>query len=334
MMTNRPRTVTLGAALLAVLATTACTTTTGVAPPGDDDRITGAVAWYSAHAPQQNEAVAAAFAERFPDVELTVLRLVAGELAVRYSQERSAGSASADVVTFGDGEAVAEGERNGWWEAAVEAEEGFPAAGLSGGVMTTGILPRVIAVNTDLVPQGERPRSWEDLLAPAYADALLLADPRSAPSYLAMAQIWSEEYGDGFLTRLAAQNPQIIASTVPGNETLAAGGAKVVFPNSAPGILTVTDAGAPVKMIELSPTTGTEFYTVLSSEAEDSSAASAFYTFLTSADGQEAFNGPHGVSLREDTETARLPDGFIPLNDVLPAATERRAELLALLGIE
>ncbi|MEV4901222.1 extracellular solute-binding protein [Citricoccus sp. NPDC055426] len=333
-MGRKMKAVASAFAALSLMAVSGCSGSESVSSVVDGNpEVSGTVIWYSSHAPDQNERVTAAFAEEYPDVDLQILRLVTGELSVRYAQERGADTPSADVITLADGAMIASGLEKDWWETDVSTAEGFPAESINDGVMVAGILPMIAAINTDLVPEGEEPNSWEDFLSPEYKDQIILADPRNVPSYLAMAQLWTQEYGDDYLEKLADQNPQLVGSTVPGNEALGAGAAKVVFPNSAPGILSVIDAGAPVKMLDIAPTTGSEFYTVIASNAQNADGAAAFYEFLSTKEGQEAFNGKT-ISVREDADTGDLPEGFIPLNEILPEAEERRAELLGLLGVE
>lgn len=323
-------------ALAGTLAIAGCSGGAGASGgSGGEGGNGGTVVWYSSHNTEQNDAVVDAFREAHPDVHVEVLRLVTGELSVRYAQERSSDVASADVITIADKQLIDEGHDKDWWVEDAVPAEGWPAEALGRGVATVGILPLLLGYNTELVDGADVPTGWEDLLEPSYKDQIMLTDPRSVPAYLALAQIWRDEYGDEFLSDLAAQNPQIVASIVPGNETLGAGGGKILVPNAAPAASTVINAGAPIKLLGLAPTTGSEYLTAMTSNAANPDAAAVFFEFLTSKEGQEAFNGTVIVSVRDDTEgTVALPEGYIPLDDVLPEAQKNRAELLALLGIE
>ncbi|MEV4901231.1 extracellular solute-binding protein [Citricoccus sp. NPDC055426] len=309
----------------------------GCSNPGTDGGgggVSGSVVWYTSQNPEQNDAVIAGFNAEYPDVQVEVLRLVTGELSVRYAQERESGASVADVVTLADGAMLDEGASRDWWETDVAPAEGFPEDGMNDGIATVGILPLLVGYNTDRLVGDAAPDEWRDLLEPDLKGQILFADPRNVPAYLALAQIWSDEYGDEFLSALADQNLQMVSSIVPANEALGAGGASVLVPNARPAATTLIDAGAPVGLAEIGPTTGSEYYTVIPSDTKNPEAAEAFFEYLTSKSGQEEFTGELIVSLREDAETGELPEDFIPLNEVLPAANERRKELLDLLRIQ
>lgn len=338
MPTRVSHALALTVSLAVASALVACgSPSSGAAPSGSSStsaHASGSITWYSSHNPQQNDATVAAFQELYPDVEVEVLRLVTGELAVRYAQERESGSSLADVITLTDPEFIANGEADGWWETDVPVDSGWPSDAVSNGVARTGILALILGYNTDSVDPGDVPSTWEDLLDPRFRDRIMIGDLRGVPSYLALAELWSNEYGDDFLTDLTAQNPRWVAGMVPGNESLGSGAADLLIPNARPAATTLIDAGAPIELVELAPTTGSEYYTAVPSDAPDDDLARLFFEFLTTVEGQNAFNGTVGASPRDDTTTHPLPEYYVPLDELLPAAREREAELLSLVGLQ
>ncbi|MEV4901214.1 extracellular solute-binding protein [Citricoccus sp. NPDC055426] len=295
----------------------------------------GTVVWYSSHNPTQNEAVVTAFQEANPDIHVEVLRLVTGELATRYGQERASGQASADLVTLSDPVFVESGADEGWWDTDVPTAEGWPEDQYADGVATIGYLPLLLGYNTDSLGSAEAPQEWKDLTDPKYRGRLIMPDVRNDPAYLSLMQLWTQEYGDDFLSGIAAQDPQFVSSVVPGNESLGAGSGDVLAPNAVPSATTMIDAGAPIELLQPEPTTGIEYYTMITSNAENPAAAATLYEFLTSKEGQQAYNGAVGASPREDVEgTASLPEDYVQLRDLLPAANDRRDEIVGLLGIQ
>lgn len=299
------------------------------------EQPSGTLVWYSSQNPIMEEATIEAFEAEYPDVRIELLHLTTGELSVRYAQERTSDSGAADVVTLSDPAFMRQGVVDGWWEPEITTADGWPAEATVDGVSRLGLLVSVLSYNSDIVASSDIPDSWESLLDPAWKDKLLLVDPRNVPSYLALMQVWREEYGDDFLVKLGEQNPQLAASVVPGNQSLGAGAAAVLAPSTQIAANAVKNEGGPVEVVGLSPTTGSELYGAVASNAQNPVAAQAFVEFLTSKAGQESFNGEDGVAIRTDTSgTAQRPESYIPLDDVLPAAMENRDEILKLLGIE
>src|SRR5690606_33549111 len=133
--------------------------------------------------------------------------------------------------------------------------EGYPTD-LIGNDGTTAIWwmgPQVIVYNTDLVDEADVPESYEDLLDDRFAGEILMVDPRRFPTFLDFCSVLHGEYGDAFLTDLAAQDPRIVESSTPGLQALAAGEAELLFPTLPVAALALIDQGAPVDYVILEP---------------------------------------------------------------------------------
>lgn len=290
--------------------------------------------WYTAQIPELDEATIAAFQERYPGLEVEFLRLASGELTTRYSQERTAGSNPAGLVTVADEGFFEEGMAQGWFEPEPELPqlESWPAEFYEGGVARVGILPYYLSHNTQRLPAEAAPQTWEDLLDPALAGQIHYGDPRSVPSYLGLALILRETYGDDFLRRFGAQNPTLVPSIVPGNQTLAAGGASVLVPNVRSIADPLIAEGAPIAVTEVSPTTGSEYLTAVATGTPSPSTAQLLMNYLLTEEGQAFFNGNGGSSpLGPVGETIPLPEGYV--SPPIAEANQVRDELLGLLGI-
>lgn len=292
--------------------------------------------WYSSQEETRNEAALAAFRKRYPKIKVESLRLVTGKLAARYAAERSAGVNIAGLITLGDPIFIAQGQKSGWF---VEFEQSeMPALAkldprwFSRGAATSTISILGIAFNEDQIGKNA-PKTWTDLLDPRWKGRLLLGDPRSVPSYLALARIWQEKYGDDFLVKLAAQKPVWVPSVVPVTQQLAVGEVPIVAPNVLSVVTPLKKEGAPIGFVIPDTTTGNEFVVLASKGSASPNAAWCLYNFLFTPEGQAAFTGPISAStLGPSPEVGGLPANYID-----PRIGELKgveAKLLQLLGLK
>lgn len=300
----------------------------------------GSLTWYSVLPDSSVEATVAAFESSYPDIKVNALRLSSGPMATRYSQERSAGANPADVLTISSPQFFIDAYAKGWFETSLEglpALEDWPQKYYEEGRATTGLLPLVIGYNTDQVPADEVPDGWEDLLDPKWKGKMFLGDPRTVPAYLALAELWRQEYGEDYLKKFAQQDYTIVSSIVPGSQELAAGGGALVVPNSHTVLAPLIKQGAPVAASEFpTPTTGVEYVSAIATENDKPAAARLFMNFLLSEEGQAVFNRGGGTSVlgKVAEDLRELPEDYRPLGPMLESAKPRTAELLRLLGVE
>jgi iron(III) transport system substrate-binding protein len=180
---------------------------------------------------------------------------------------------------------------------------------------------------------GHPPKTWQDLIDPRYKGVLILGDPRTVPSYMALAHIWRQKLGDDFLKKLAAQQPVWVASVVSSTQQLAAGELPIVAPNVRTVVTPLKNDGAPIDFIEPSLTTGVEFVTAVSKTTESPNAARCLFNFLFTKPGQVAF------ALGDSYSPFGSRDGGPPLPTeyVSPVAKVVAADapaILALLGLQ
>lgn len=314
---------------------TAAKVTGPLAQVYDQARDEPRLVWYTSADPSRNDAVVAAFEQRYPGVEVEALRLATGPLATRYEQERDARIVNAGIVTLADPVFIARGLEQGWFTKLAKDElpsvRALPKRYFHDGVATASIVVLGISWNTNVV-EGDPPATWEDLLAPEYKDQILLGDPRNVPAYMALARIWQEHYGDEFLERLAAQNPTLVDSIVPGTQQLAAGQKAVAIPNVGTVVDPLAQEGAPIDFDVPELTTGLELEAAISDGTKSPNTAKLLYDFLLTEEGQIAYNGTSGASpLGPVGDTQPLPRGYVAPG--IAELGEHEAELLRLLGI-
>lgn len=294
------------------------------------------LSWYSSQEETRNQAAISAFHRLYPKVKVESLRLVTGKLAARYAAERSAGVNNAGLITLGDPIFIAQGQKAGWFVDFAQSE--MPALAkldprwFVHGAATSTISMLGIAYNKDLVGK-DPPKTWTDLLDPKWKGRLLLGDPRSVPSYMALARIWEEKYGDEFLTKLAAQNPTWVPSVVPVTQQLAAGEVPIVAPNVLSVVTPLRSQGAPIDLVIPETTTGNEFVILISKGTPSGNAAWCLYNFLFTPEGQAGFTGPVSAStMGQNGDVQGLPANYID-----PRITELgpiEPKLLKLLGLQ
>ena len=292
--------------------------------------------WYSSQEETRNDAALVAFRKLYPKIKVESLRLVTGKLAARYAAERSAGVNNAGLITLGDPIFIAQGKKAGWFVDFPQAD--MPAlAKLDGrwfdhGAATSTISLLGIAFNVDQVGK-DAPKTWTDLLNPKLKGRLLLGDPRSVPSYMALARIWQEKYGDEFLTKLAAQKPTWVPSVVPVTQQLAAGEVPVVAPNVLSVVTPLKKEGAPIDIVIPDTTTGNEFVVLISKDTASPNAAWCLYNFLFTPPGQASFTGPVSASTMGPAgDVPGLPANYI--DPRIPELGPLEAKLLTLLGLK
>lgn len=292
--------------------------------------------WYSSQEETRNDAALVAFRKRFPQIKVESLRLVTGKLAARYAAERAAGVNNAGLITLGDPIFIAQGQKANWFvdfpQSDMPALAKLDPRWFQHGAATSTISLLGIAYNTDLVGK-DVPRTWTDLLNPKLKGRMLLGDPRSVPSYMALARIWQEKYGDDFLVKLAAQKPTWVPSVVPVTQQLAAGEVPVVAPNVLSVVTPLKKEGAPIDVVIPDTTTGNEFVVLISTGTASPNAAWCLYNFLFTPEGQATFTGP--VSASTMGANGEVPG--LPANYVDPRIAELgpfEDKLLKLLGLK
>ncbi len=255
--------------------------------------------WYSSQDPSRNTATVEAFSKAYPAIKIEMFRLTTGALAARYASERTGGVINADLISVGDPNFINAGFDKGWF---VKFEKpDLPAVAklddkwFERGAAVTGNSILGISYNTDLV--GSRPpKTWEDLLRPEFKGKITLGDPRNVPSYMALYRILKDELGPDYLKALAAQQPVLFESGVPGTQKMAAGEFAIAFPNSLSVVSPLKAQGAPVEFVVPALTTGNEYITMISEGADSPKAAKCFYNFLFTDAGQKAYTGTIAVS--------------------------------------
>jgi iron(III) transport system substrate-binding protein len=268
----------------------------------------GKISFYSVMPDAQNKRLQKAFSEKYPDIDLQILR-GAGELTGRIDAEIQSGSDGADVFLFSDTNWFAEHEEN---LAKIDGPnlEGWNKE--SWAVADKAIIPSaypysMIVWNTDKFPNGFT--GWDDLLDPKVKGTLGLRTDVT-PSLAGYLDFMERELGDDYMTKLGQQKPSFYPSAVPMTQSVAAGEIGVANTSTPSVVKEMQDQGAPVKSMIPTPSYWIEWGAGVLEKTKRPNASRVLVDFIMSEEGQGALNGDgFGRASREGIAGSIAPEG-------------------------
>jgi iron(III) transport system substrate-binding protein len=160
------------------------------------------------------------------------------------------------------------------------------------------------AVNTSLVPAAARPKSYDDLITPAWKDRMVWKpnDLSGAPGFIGNILLsMGEQRGMDYLRRLAKQNIKMVRGSARAILDQVIGGEYAmslqIFNHHA---AISAKKGAPVEWLRLSPATVNPGLLALTANAPRPNAGLLFVEFLTSKEGQAIFQKANYLPARPD----------------------------------
>ena len=274
----------------------------------------GQVTWYTVQTiPQIVQPLVAGFEKKY-GIKVNYIRANSNEVALRVLNEAKAGRLQADVV---DGTSMLQLKKENlllnWrpdfsrnWAAEISDPRDFWVA--------TNYYVNNIAINTDLVPAGMEPKSWDDLLDPGWKGKMVwgsFAAPSSAPGFIGlMIKERGLENTKLLLQGLAKQNitgvpaaaRQILDQVIAGEYALGI----MMFNHHS---VISAAKGAPVKWLPMSPSVMTVNVAAVLKDAPRPNAGKLFFDYMISDEGQAIFRD----------------NDYLPANPNIPA---RARELL------
>ena len=166
-------------------------------------------------------------------------------------------------------------------------------------------------INTSLVPAAQRPKTYDDLLAPYWKDKIAVKpnDLSGIHGFIGNVLIFmGEEKGMDYLRKLSRQNIKLVNASARAVLDQVIGGeyamALQIFNHHA----AISAAkGAPVDWLRLNPATVTPGVVALTEGARHPNAGLLFVEFLTSKEGQEIFQKAQYLPVRPDVP-ALIPE--------------------------
>jgi iron(III) transport system substrate-binding protein len=260
------------------------------------------VVWYTAMNTPDSAPLRKRFLEKYPDVNLTILRQPGEKIRTRILTETRAGKFFWDVVSFNhlDMDALAqEGLLAAY--SSPETRSGFPGGAVDPEGRWAAIYVRqyVIGYNTRSVPAHEAPKSWEDLLAPKWKEKFAM-DESDVEWYAAMLDYLGAEKGAAFMRSLARQNPQFRRGHSLLAKLLIAGDFPLALVHAAE-MDEARRAGAPVDWVRtLDPVITSPSQVAVSAKAPHPKGARLLVDLLLSTEGQALIRDRGRVPSRND----------------------------------
>lgn len=283
----------------------------------DKAKAEGTVNMYSTLVPAIQDNLEAAFEATYPEIDLKITRILGQQISTTLDAEKSTGSDGADIVNHVNYDWLFTHENEGYFVQPIGPSSAGPAwkgtKNLIDDLFQVSNLTAIgFAYRTDLI--ATPPANYEDLLGPDYSDGRLgITNAQGNPS-ASVAWNWiQQQYGADYLTRMAAQQPKVYATSQPALEALLAG--EIAATSWATNI-SVQDAkakGAPVEFVLPEKAWTTLNLSYLLAWAKHPNAAQVLFDFMACTDGQAALNQGN-VSVQPD-----IPGVIARADEVSPA---------------
>lgn len=266
----------------------------------------GTVNFFSVMPDVQNNRLAKAFAQKYPNIPVSVRR-GAGELPSAVEAQIQSGSDGADVFLYSDPAWFAHHDKD------LMSVDGpsLQGWGTSNWVVDKkAIIPSaypysMIVWNTNQFPNGFK--TWNDLLDPSVKGKVGLRSDvtTSLAGYLDFQQT---EFGAGYLKQMGQQKPKFYPSVVPMTQSVASGEIGVTNASTPSVVKELKDKGAPIESLIPTPSYWIQWGAAALEKTKRPNASRVFLDFMMSAEGQAAINGDgFGAAGRDGVPGAIAP---------------------------
>lgn len=280
--------ISLGLLLLLILPTAQA-----AAP---DSRIEGAkrekrLVWWATLSSTEANEVIKRFNRRYPFVEVEHWRATGEVIAEKIWAEFHAKRHTWDVVLGGENRKFPDLIKAGIlqkWSVPGLANVHKQGRDRNGYWVVMGGNVIVPAYNTTLVPSSQAPRSWEDLLDPKWKGKLAVTTDVKPWVVLAQPGAWEKEKVRKYISRLAANKPQIINGHTQAVALLAAGEFAIAAEVYLYRVRMLMKKGAPVDWARVNPVLFTGSAFILSKNAPHPNAAYLWLDWIFSDEGNKA----------------------------------------------
>ncbi len=267
----------------------------------------GEVVLYCSMQEKQIQKLKAGFEKRYPDITMQYYFASTGKILTKLATEKQTGHVAADLVWVGSSADYIRMKEEGTLTPYLSPQAiNIHPAFLDEDHFYTGarILSFVIAYNTDLVPESEAPRSWQDLLDPKWKGKIIMTDPGDAGSakYFAGTMLLGDAYGEEYLTRLR-DNECMLETSTSGTHVQVAQGNYPIGIGLDYVVETMAEGGEPIAGI-VPEQDGVSLYSPIGMVAGGPNQRNArlLYDYILSEEGQKILEGSHLQGIRDNEE--------------------------------
>lgn len=248
----------------------------------------GKVTFYSSQGLDQLNDLAQRFSDEY-GIELEVVRDIDSALIPKVEAEQQTGNGIADVIAQASASWSEQRGAEDWFVAPVGPAFDDPAYDRAANVSDNGYFTSSAAVltfgwNSDQYPSGLT--DYSDLLDPELAGGRIGVIEPAAPSIVDFWLYLEENYGEDFVTQLAAQEPKIYPSSLPMAQALTSG--EISAGSFVQVLVDEKEQGAPVESGLADQVWGARFNTSILQVAPHPNAAQVLANFIITEPGQEA----------------------------------------------
>jgi iron(III) transport system substrate-binding protein len=305
----------LASAMMAAATARAQETTPAMVAAAEKE---GKVVWYTSVDVKVAEAVAKAFREQYPKIQVEVERAGSERIFQRLGQEYQAAIYNVDVVNSSDASHFLIWKQQKWLAPHTPPDALKLAPQYRDPDGTYAVWRATLSVmgyNTNLVKESEAPRGYLDLLDPRWRGKLAKSHPSYSGTSLTGTFALVKTLGWDYLAKLSKQGVQQLQSTTATPKTIASGERAVMVDGNEYNMFIEIDAKSPVKIVYAKE--GTPFVTSPSAvfaRAPHPNAARVFQNFVFTARVQQLLVDQGGV--RSVHPDVKEPAGRTPLKDI------------------
>jgi iron(III) transport system substrate-binding protein len=286
------------------------------------------------------QSILSALERKYPFIKTTFYRATGPALVSRIQTEQRAGSHIWDVMNSTGFEPYALLEQGYFAKHDSPERKFFPDGHKDneGYWATMYTSPMIVSYNTRLVPPGDLPKEYLDLLQPKWKGRLGL-DSSDFEWYANLRKIWGTEKAQKFLEGLRRQEVRLVQGRALLTELLTGGEIAILVNNFLQNTVEAKRKGSPVEMLALDPVVSAAGLVGINKLAPHANAAKLFVDFVLSKEGQELIVKTDRSSVR--TDVAGNPIDMIKNVRIIPSDlnlgknyVQIRDEFRDLLGIK
>jgi iron(III) transport system substrate-binding protein len=249
------------------------------------------------------------FRQKYPFIEVNFYRAENDKLLNRILTESSANRFNGDAIMISSFEVRVLMEKKLLQKYASPHSRFYPEGFADKDGFWTSVysIPRVIAYNTRMVRPEAAPKSFDDLLNPAWKGSFAMSDS-AVLWYTGFLKYAGEEKGRDYMRKLAAQKPEFRDSETVIAQLLAAGEFPLglIYSHQA---ATLKRRGAPVEWVRTAQPIVTGLKPIaLSAKAQHPNAGKLFIDLALSKEGQELIKSFNRIPDRGDV-SSELKEG-------------------------